>query len=242
MALVQSKGQAGITSLTFNSSTTTGNKIVVAHAKYGGTNIGTTDITDNKGNTYTRRVVNNSIAAKTAIWESQDSPTMGATHQISVTGTDNNLAIFELSGLAATPFDGSATNANGANSTPADTGNTATLAQAAEEVIAVACIDSGAITVTESAGQNWTTVLEEENGASFLVYSALHKTVAATTALSATWALGTNSGWSCCIGTFKKAGGQDWPVNTTETVGVTDTAAVLLPEFRISYAYEIRVD
>lgn len=212
MGVVQAKADASVTSLTFASSTTTGNKILVFVAVYDNTglDIGTTDVTDNKSNTYTRRLVvdNSSNTLNMAIFESQDSPTMGASHQITfATHQDQSLAILEVSGLASGgSFDKSGSVGPVVSTNTIVTSSTGTLTQADELVVAMCSTDQGNTdTITQNAGQSWTLIDESERGDIELAFNAVYKTVAATTALTADWALGGSHERIGIIGTFKLA-------------------------------------
>ena len=203
-SVVQSKAATSATSVTFDSSTTSGNKIVVTAWSYN-TSLATNAISDNKGNTYTQRaVINSGVTTKAAIYESQDSPTMGASHQVSIAaGTDQGLCAYEVNGLTTTPFDKQNTGGPLTTAAPA-TGSTGTLTQADELVFALVCTDQGnSDTITPTAGESWTQDAENENGASVFCFNTVHKTVAATTALSASWALQSSHAWACAIATFK---------------------------------------
>lgn len=207
MAFVQQKSVASGSSVTFDNPTTAGNSIIVLARAYGATDLGTTDITDSKSNTYTRRVVHNAsqgVTTKAAIYDCQ-APTMGSSHQVSISAhTDAGITAIEWSNLTGSPaFDKSAGAGPSSTSAPT-TGNTATLAQADEAVFATIASDQGNTdTITENAGQAWSLASESERGDIELAYSAVYKTVAATTALAATWAFAASHEQSCVIATYK---------------------------------------
>jgi hypothetical protein len=210
---VQFAGGTGVTSATFGSATTTGNKVIVLVFAYGN-NIAT--VTDNKSNTYTKRAEAQLNATKVAIYEGPDSPTMGASHTVSMTAPgagDTGLIPIEVNGLTTTPFDTSAN--NHVTASPLAIGPTATLAQANEYVVGLTCVDSGDTTITPPAGTSQ--IAEAENGSTALCFNAWDLTVSATTALTETWTFGTISGADGVIATFKAAGGGA----PTGTVAVT---------------------
>lgn len=226
MAVVQSKSANIASSVTFTSSTTTGNKIIVAVWSFLG-DFAAGEVTDSKSNTYTIRAVNNSVAVKTAIYESQDSPTMGASHQVNVASgvSDQGLVAFEVSGLDTTPFDKQATGVD--SSSPAQSSATATLAQADEWCVCVNCMDTGNNgTITATSGTNWNVVFSDPDGTATLVAAVEEKTVAATTAVTGSFDV-THASFTAnlSVATFKIAAGGG---------GVTGTVAVTLGAFTSS--------
>lgn len=205
-SVVQHKSVASGASVTFDNPTTAGNSIVVLARVYGTADPGTTDITDNKSNTYTRRDAAGlgGVATKAAIYDCQ-APTMGSSHTVSCAAhTDHGMTAIEVNGLTGSPsFDKSAAAIGAPSSTPT-TGNTATLSQADEIVFATVATDQGNTdTITQSAGEGWTLLSESERGDIELAYNAVYKIVAATTALAASWTLASSHDDAQVIGTYK---------------------------------------
>jgi len=70
--------------------------------------------------------------------------------------------------------------------------------------VATICTDQGnTYTITQTAGEGWTLLDENEDGTSVLAFNSVYKIVAATTALGASWTLAGSHTESCVIGTYK---------------------------------------
>jgi hypothetical protein len=204
-SVVQLKAATAAVSVTFDASTQTGNSIVVCIWRYTG-NIDTGRVVDNKGNTYAFRGTDGTNT-RIGFYDCQ-APTMGAGHQVSINAgnaSNDGLIAWEVANLTGSPsFDKYA--GDGASSATPTTGATATLAQADEIVFAAISTDQGnSDTITPTAGEGWTPDAEDENGATVPAFNAVHKTVSATTAVSASWALGASHEWGCSIATYRAA-------------------------------------
>lgn len=216
MAIAHVQTKAGATvghttntvDLTFDSSTTSGNLIVVAVTSYGATQTCNT-VTDTKGNTYTKiGSVNRSPGDDTIDLFYAKNITGGASHRIDVTmaNTENiGIAMSEYSGAdTSSPLD---TNNNSGNGT----GSTATSGSITPSVnnclIFVGGTDQRLATTTVTAGSGYTLrAMAGTADNSVRVYSEdqIQSTAAAITG---DFAIGTSVTWAASIAAFKPAVG-----------------------------------
>lgn len=142
------------------------------------------------------------------IWEFPN--VAGGAKNVSITvGTGNFLALAceEWSGMPNPAFDVGAAGTSAATHNP--TATTPTLSQANEVVFAVFGDDTGAVS-TNTQPVGWTSVFNEGDGGSHQAGAAASLTVAATTAVTATWTITDpgNPQCSACIASFKLSGGS----------------------------------
>lgn len=110
--------------------------------------------------------------------------------------------LIEQRGLAASPFDKSASG-TGTSNAPL-TGATATLSQADEIVYGAMTNNSGANPETVNAGSGYTNLNNSLNGGVQIV-AGEYKVVAATTAVTASFSLGDGPQWAIVCITYKGA-------------------------------------
>jgi hypothetical protein len=209
-SIVQTKtgdsgGYVTSTNLSFDSSTTTGNTILVAVA-YNSDQLGTPDVTDNKGNTYTK-LAGGAGAGDTSgeLWCAYN-VTGGASHQITIELSANwhDVAIVmrEYSGLTtANPFDVKAegTTASGTSHT-SDT--TASTSQANELVVGVIAINANS---TYTAGGGYGNLSYQDGSDLYESVAMEDKRVTATGTQQATITSSATASGYFIVATFKEA-------------------------------------
>jgi hypothetical protein len=199
-----SVGTVASQSTTFASTPTAGNLVVVACTAISGGTFGTSAVTDNKGNTYTRintaTVLDNTVAVFYA-----KNISSSATFTVTCDANINDytaIAIHEYSGAdITTPAD--QTNTGTGTSTAVATANVTTATSNQLYFGAMVYEDDATRTITPGSG--YTERQESESSASATIGTE-DKTAAAGTH-SATWTLGTSGSWAAVIATFKPAAG-----------------------------------
>jgi len=196
---------------TFGTNPTEGELIVVGFWGYSGPNFQPQDCTDNQGNRYSLAAVSAAATRTLAVWWTIAGPSSGP-FQVSITSAV--AGAFSGAGCA-TSFSTDGTglwrpdervSATGNSTTPA-TGNTGTLDEAGELVIAMVgsiTVDQPSIAV-ESVSPSWTVEAEELSWLTYLPGEMNSRIVSSTTAQSCSWTLGTSASWGCLVCTFKDA-------------------------------------
>ena len=213
MAVAQSKsgtaaavaGGTGI-SITFNSTPTAGNVLVVAVSAFEGAGSGVlNNPTDNKGNTYTP--IGTAQSANGTQWEMQlfysENCATGATHTVTATGTattyDFTICIVELSGRATTGAFDATNQAGPTNSNAPNSGSITPVANA--DSIGICAVDEFAASEPVK-GASWTLV-QLVDGTSSVVL-AVESAVSFTGA--ANWTMGAFHFWVAKVVLFALAG------------------------------------
>lgn len=182
-----------------------GNAIIVMIGGYRSSGFDVGSVTDDRGNTYTLAKKSNlQTEIRSAIYYALNVAALTPTITVNAAaGTDNfiEFGALEVSGLAASGVVDQTASANGATTTTPPSGTTAATTVADELLIAVMTADNGNTLNIQPAG-GWTQSHVENDGANFLNWSAVRKTVAATGTQSHTWS-GSNGEYSACIATFK---------------------------------------
>lgn len=197
--------------LTLSSAPTTGNFLVALVLNE---DAATTAMSDAAGNTWTR-VVAGAARAPSFYWAKVVNA-MTTSTQVVITKTNagdrpTTWQIVEVSGLADSPFDVSATNSGTGTSMPS--GTTAATAQADEIAIAVWSMDDNAKTFTLDA--TYTTVgarVNDAGGGGDMTSDAGYKVLSATGAQTATSTRSAGAvAWKSAIAVFKAASGAAAP-------------------------------
>ncbi len=156
-------------------------------------------------NTWTRATnqIWNFSSHSLEVWSASNVAAGATTVTMTFTASSNNvLIIAEYSGVVtSTPLDqvAAAQSGDGINSTPADSGNTATTTQADElQIGATVAFDA-----THTAANGFTQQGIVTNGISSSTLSLQDKTVAATGAYQSQTTLGAANQWAAAIATFK---------------------------------------
>jgi trimeric autotransporter adhesin len=189
----------------FASAVTVGNTLIAAFWGFDGTTGGTFTVTDNKGNTWTKRQENiQPGSAATSIWDCVVT-TGGAGLTVTVTAlhstVDLELSILEVAGLGA--FDKSAGFSNSVAS-PAVVGPTAALASASELVVAVMSTASSGVS---AATAGYTNIRLDAAGAN-TPGSADYKIVSSSSPVSASWAFTGGANYTAAsLATWQAAAG-----------------------------------
>ena len=212
----QSTGRFVTTKTSGTRTTTAGNAIVVlAHVRAPASpSFGTSDVTDSKGNTYTRLAfkiqTNGSQYAGTGIYYCANPGSMGASHTVTYTDTAaSNCTIhieaIEISGQdTAGGADVTATDGNSSSGTPS-TGTTAATAQADEIAIATAGGYNAAAPSITATPSGYTDIANTAATDGFLGMSA-YKILSATGTQTASWTIDQTTSIVCgAIATIKAA-------------------------------------
>jgi hypothetical protein len=188
---------SGVTSeaYTFSTNPAVGNKVIV-----GATNWGTSgppavsSVTDNYGNTYTKRADDLSSQTRVTLWDC-DVATTGASFTVTVTyaATSDESCTFQLwSGLGA--YDTSATgHAGDGFLTSISTASTGTLATSKEVLISVFGAATGNSSSGITAPSGYTLDGIEQNSSAFIGHGMAHQSVSSNAAVSATWNFSTTT-------------------------------------------------
>lgn len=202
----QGNGSGNSFALSFNSTPAVGSLIVVGVASYNG-DLSASIVTDNQGNTYTRRAYNSTIyGVYVAIFSataSTSSGTFTVTANPDGTSADIALTLIAATGQATTPFD--QTNSGSTSSTAATSGDI-TPSEGNELLIGVMTHAGSDRTLTEEAG--WTLAGEHEGGTSSQPISTTYKIQTTATTEDADWTIGTGAvSWEAAIASFKASAG-----------------------------------
>jgi hypothetical protein len=221
IALVQSTGKVtenggdGVLAATFGSTPGAGNFIGVCSWAYSGTALpgyGAGSCTDNKGNSYSRSINQESQsgsdrfgAAIYAALNIASSATFTVTMDLTATSAHLHLVCLEFSGVeTSAALDKTAVGTTTGGSPTS--GNSGTLAQADELVLVVGCFATGDPTTAIAAEAGYTQVAEEPDDGASQAGEADYKIVAATTAEECTWTVANPSNvTNACLATFKQA-------------------------------------
>lgn len=192
--------------VTFNSSTTTGNLIVVSSGCWDSDATAPTNftVTDSKSNAYTQVQGQGFSGAGPQMRLEQHyakNVTGGASHQVTVTPGDSvfmTIGIFELSGAdTAAPLDSSA-KATGASTTPS-----VGVTPGADGLMIAAMSNNGAVMNPDGA---WTEELEIDQSFSAFPQNILSRAATNGAADSADWTLNATQPWGAIVGNYKAAG------------------------------------
>lgn len=214
--------------LSFTTTPTVGNLILVALSTYAG-NIGTSAITDNQGNTYTRRSLaepegqDTDVAIFTAI-ASTSSGTFTVTANPDGTSADLTMVIMDFSGCDADPFDQQSSGTG--NGTAVSTGNATPSVDGALMVAAMTHAGTDR-TITEEAG--WTLIYENEGGSSNMPISVVYKVQSTAAAEDADWTIGTGAVyWGAVVTSFAPAeeGGEPTAITPADVTSLSTMDAV----------------
>ena len=197
--------------ITFDSTPTAGNLIVVC-AGIDGADPGTTAVADNKGNTYTRDVIDTQGGARTAIYWAKDIAT-SATHTVTFTPGGASFAYitaYEFSGGDTSTQPDTTAGTGGATGTSISSGTSGTTTIADCVAMSTIGTDQGntdtinpeAGYTTPGAGKG-----ENENGAGFYANSSAYKVLTGTGTEECTWTLGGSHTASACISVFRGTAG-----------------------------------
>jgi hypothetical protein len=223
-ALVQSRksvsNSANSTALSFTSLPTVGRLIVVAVATYAG-NIGTSAVSDNQGNSYTRSAVaqpdgQDSDAALFWAIATTSAGTFTVTVNPDGTSADITFIIAEFSGNASSPADQATNSPTNAQSTSATSGNiTPSEANCLWVGVLTHCGTNRTITET-----NGTRIDEDEGGTSNMPISMTYKVQTAAATEAATWTIGTGSVYyGAVVASFKAAAAAAFALHSLSMTG-----------------------
>lgn len=206
IAVVQSVGNEAIAAtvaVSFASLPAVG-RLVVVVVSQDGSAPGATSVTDNQGHTYAQHVVSGGTGNRTA-WYSTTVTASSGTFTVTATRTSGSSAInacaVDCSAPAASSqYDVSATNTG--TSAAASSGTTAATAVADSLAVAAMSNQGGLNPSTTGNEGGWTVAREQENGASFMVWSVVYKVLSATGTQSHAW---TNepADWGAGVAVFK---------------------------------------
>lgn len=201
IALVQSKIDNANSSISFNSTPTVGNLVVVVVARYP-TVPSPTEVTDNKGNTYTRAVVASSPAGSpndsVAIYYAKNISSSG-TFTVSYAG-GGTISILEYSGADTTaPLD--LTSGGTGNSTTPDSGSVTTTGNGKLFIGAAWSNRDG----DAWAANNGFTLRQSETNNSFRERLAVADKVGNAQTTSARFTVTSSDTWAAVVATFKPA-------------------------------------
>lgn len=211
--LVQS-AQGGVAdgdsvAVNFSSTPTVGNVIVVKVAHYGGGagSVGTSAVTDNQSNTYTRDAhLNhpNDNNGQSAVFRAVANTASG-TFTVTCnptggpTGHFTRIIIEEWSGLDTADLVETSNTGSANSSTSPATGNLVT----ATRTMIAGTVSHNSGTTSITTGTNFTQVLETESNADMPIHGEYRIVDAGTYA--ATWTLGANSQWHCAAVAYNEA-------------------------------------
>lgn len=208
-AIVQSKSAQGVGPVTsvavaFTSNVTSGNEVICGCADFESASgsIPSGGVTDTRSTSYTQRNPSTTGQGRSAIHHGTLATGGACTVTLNVSNASGfpALAIHEVSGLAATPYDQGAT-ATGTGSPTATTGSTT---QANELVFAVLTHVGGANQAL-AVGSGYT-LAEVQTNTNFAPIITEHKRVTATGAQTATFAaIASSPTWFISVATFKEA-------------------------------------
>jgi hypothetical protein len=209
---------AGVDSLavTYGASTTSGNLFVLSVWCYvnGNGALGTGIVSDNKSNTWTRRVAGGlqGTTEDAAIYDCANG-SGGAGHQVTCNpaGTGNYLSIqaWELTGEDGTNPIGGTAGANGLSTAPA-TGNLSAAAASGDFQVAVCCFAGAVGTVSITVGSftpAYTEVDEELDDTNQEPGEADYRIHTGATSGGCSWTLPESVRWSCCTANYVAAAG-----------------------------------
>ncbi len=208
ISLVQSKGSIVIASdsgnLSFDATPTVGNLILVAVSSWQG-DLGTGAVTDNQGNTYTRRPKQEfATDADVAIFSAIASTASGTfTITVNPTGAscDFTFSIAEFSGVNADPFDGQTSGTGTGTSV-----SSGSLLPSVNNCLWVGAMTHGT-TDTSIQETNGTLIYENQGGSSNMPLSFVYKVQTTAASEAATWTIGASATWGAVIASFKPASG-----------------------------------
>jgi len=187
----------------FSTAPVVNNYVFVVLSAYAGTiNQGTSTVTDNKSNTYTRAIqVQASANAYTAI-HSAKAATSGGTFTITisvVSGTGNYFcsAAMEWDGITSATLDQTSSN-TGTGVLAGDSGTTAATTTASELVVAsiYPLVSSAAIGISSPATTGYTALGVQQDNSAHAGWQGSYKTVSATGTQIANWT------WTAANGNF----------------------------------------
>ena len=197
-ASAQSAG-TGSVAVAYPSNVVAGRLLIAQCSNYGSA-IGTGDVTDSQGNTWTRVSTVSNGSAHAAIFWALAGSSAANTVTLNTGGSEYpTLAILEVVGTpAASPFDVQATGTG--TSASHSTGTTAATAQADEIGIAVSTYDGGS-GGTPTVGGSWTLGEIQTNFANMPLATAW-QILSATGTQTATFSW-INAPYAACVATFK---------------------------------------
>lgn len=213
MALIQSKlgsvTSAGSNAVTFDSTPTAGNLIIVAITYFGGGSDYFSTLSDNKGNTYTQVGTPQHANATSDYVRLYYAKNISSSATFTITATftgspgsgDTMVACFEYSGMDTTaPLDVSDTNKTGSSSTP--TSNSITPTQNGELIFMVEVDDNGG-SATASANSPFTFRLHQDDSTTHERINTADYTQPTAGSISGSFNIGTSSNYAIAIAAFK---------------------------------------
>jgi len=229
-SLVQSKstiaGSADSVNISLDALPAIGDLVIVEAASWNG-DLGSSAVTDNQGNTYTRQAYawNSGTTTGVAIFSTVVATSSGTfTITFNPTGSSAEIClnVSEWSGNASSPVDQN--NTNQSNGTSATTGSI-TPTEDNELLIAVMSHSSTDRTLTESNG---TLLYENEGGTLNQPIAVAYKIQSTATSEGGAWTIGTGSvDWVACVASYKKGAGSS---------GINGTASITLDALTSSAA------
>lgn len=212
-SLVQSKIDNTNASVTFDSSTTSGNLVVVTVTKSTATAFAAGDVTDNKGNTFSmvRNQNGNGGTDQGAIFYAYNI-SGGASHQITYPG-GGTIAIAEYSGILATEDPLDQENSGSGSSTTPDSGNITTTER--QLIVGLAW--------SLQNGDTWTannsfTLRQSETDNNTYERHALADKVGNAQTTSANFTVDTSASWLAVVASFRPAPIKDSTSNNYDMV------------------------
>ena len=198
--------------VTFNSSPTSGNLVVVAISLWNGASgLSVSNVTDNQASTNTYHKIQEQYIVNKGNFQSlwyADNINAGnpSTFTVTVTPSANaniTVAIHEYTSIASSPLDQFTQGKySGAGGTAADSGATAATAQANELLFGSSSInDSSSVAVTP--GANYTRRQDQNDNSNSESIHTEDQNVSATGAYHATWTYASSVKWGAQIATFK---------------------------------------
>lgn len=214
ISLVQSKKDNTNSSITFNSTPTSGNLVVVNVTKSTSVAFVDGDVTDNKGNTYTlvRNQNSSSDGDQGAIFYAKNI-TSSATFTITYPG-GGTISIAEYSGVDTVSPLNQQNSSSGSSNTP-DSGNV-TVANNGELFVGLAwSLNNG----DSWAANNGFTIRQSEIDNNTYERHAFADKIGDAQTTSANFTVGSSALWLCLIATFKAAGGSSTPTSIKTLLG-----------------------
>ncbi len=206
LSLVQQTGVEGApassTSVSFTSPVTAGDLVVVAVGTWSVPSVSSFTVSDNKGNTYTQAVLDNTGSTRTVAIYYAIVSTGGSSFQVTVTPSASaytTIAINEYSGVGAIAVDTTGTG-NGTSTTPS--AGSLVLSGSGELVAMMTAVDYGGITYT--AGSGFSLGFTANNGTN--ESGAYENDLSGSGTVTASLSLSANDNWTAAAAAFQLTG------------------------------------
>lgn len=224
IAVVQTSSEGRVSSgsatASFASTPTVGNKIVATVAMWNGSGAPSGTVTDNKGNTWTRRATRSQGLTTVEIWEAPITVT-GSSFSMScapsIAGSEINLIGCEYSGLGA--YDQNVVG-GGTAATTSLALTTGTLAAAESLLASVISADSGTSNAGWTVPTSFTQVGAQQSSNVILAYASARRVVTGTGAQTSTWTYNSQVSITGALAVFSASASGVTLTASGQTLGV----------------------